>query len=135
LRLKTIFFLVTLIVVSLLSMGCSQYHKLQKDIPVYSGAHFIKLFRDTSNKQKKHELWSAKAQTNDVSKFYQEKLEDKQWKKEMIIPSPEGNGYALAYVKKDKMLIVLVFARAGKEDETMIDFSVTSLPKSWQKKK
>jgi hypothetical protein len=127
------FFIVGGILFFLFLLGCRQYHKLQKDIPVYSGARFVKLFKDTSNKQKKHELWAVKASIDDVSKFYQGELADKEWKKEMIVPSPDGNGYALAYIKKDKMLIILVFARAGRENETLIDFSVMSLPKSWQK--
>lgn len=109
--------------------GCRQYHKLQKDIPVYSGARFVQLFKDTSEKQKKHELWSTEGSIEDVSKFYQGELAANKWKKEMIAPAPDGNGYGLAYSKKDKMLIILIFARSGRKTETMIDLSLASLPK------
>ncbi len=108
--------------------GCRQYHKLEKDIPVYKGAKFVRLFDDTSNKEKEHELWTVKASIDDVSQFYQSELKDKKWKKEMIVPSPDGSGYALAYIKKKKMLTVIVFARAGKENEAYIDLSVVSAP-------
>ncbi len=113
----------------LFPFGCRQYHKLQKDIPVYSGAKFVRLFTDTSNKQKKHELWTVKASIDDVSKYYQKELANEKWKKEMVVPSPDGGGYALAYTKKNKILTVVVFARAGRESETFIDFSIVSSPK------
>jgi len=118
-----------LILIFLLLTGCQKYHKLEKDVPVYRGARFERLFADNSNKQKKHELWIVAAPIGDVSKFYQDELEKQKWKKEMVVPSPDGNGYALAYIKKKKMLTVILFARAGNEKETYIDFSVAKIPK------
>lgn len=115
------------IILMLFLLGCRQYHKLQEDIPVYSGAKFVKLFRDTS--KKKHELWSVEASLDDVSKFYQDEIADKKWKKQMIAPSPDGHGYGLAYSKKDKMLIILVFSGSGQEARTYIDLSITPLSK------
>ncbi len=109
--------------------GCQKYHQLEKDIPVYRGSRFEKTFKDTSNKQKEHELWIAKANIEDVSKYYQDQLEEKKWKKQMIVPSPDGSGYALAYTRKDKLLTIIVFARAGEKNKTYIDLSVIKTEK------
>lgn len=120
--------LIALGVVSLLFLaGCRSYHKLQKDVPVYSGARFIKLFEDSSNKKKKHELWAVDASISDIAEFYKSELVCLKWKQEMVAPSPDGNGTALAYTKKDQMLIVIVYAKAGQENQAYIDFSIASL--------
>jgi hypothetical protein len=122
-------FILGLIAFVILLAGCQKYHRLEKEIPVYSGSSFEKTFRDSSNKQKEHELWIAKAAIEDVSKFYQDQLAEKKWKKQMIVPSPDGSGYALAYSKKNKLLTIVVFARAGAENETYIDLSVVKTGK------
>ena len=119
---------VALLVSALPLTGCRKYHQLEKEIPVYQGSEFERTFKDSSNK-KEHELWIAEASTEDVSKYYQGQLEEKKWKKQMIVPSPDGSGYALAYTKGDKMLTFVIFARAGKKGETYIDLSVVKTSK------
>jgi len=109
--------------------GCTQYHKLQKDVQVYPKAKLLKEYEDKSNKERKHELWSVDASIDDVTKFYQDKLAEKKWKKEMTLPTPDKNGYGLVFSKDDKMIIVMVFPRSSTKNDTLIDFSTTPLPK------
>lgn len=109
--------------------GCTQYHKLQKDVQVYPKAKLLKEYEDKSNKERKHELWSVDASIDDVKKFYQDKLAEKKWKEEMTVPTPEKNGYGLAFSKDGKMIIIMVFPRSSKKNDTLIDFSTTPLPR------
>jgi len=109
--------------------GCTQYHKLQKDVQVYPGAKLLKEYEDKSNKERKHELWSAEASIDDVSKFYQDKLAEKKWKKDMTLPTPDKNGYGLVFSKDDNMIIIMIFPRSSKKNDTLIDFSTTPRPK------